>query len=342
MEIGPEETPDMGTKIRVLAGHMPVIPHETRGIGVAGGSDALVERPAHRIGFAEERRNTELTGSVDRLPPHRDEAAGKQFPAASSSAQQHSPHGFRPDPSYDIVIRSYQRDFQWLRYCLESIGRYCTGFRSVVVIIPPASLAKWRWLGLSADRVLCCPAYRDDYLGQQVTKLHADRYSDADFICHVDSDCVFERSTTPGDLTCEGRPYVLMEPYARLDRHIPWRALTERFLGEDVGHEFMRRPPYTFPRWLYPALRKRSRELHGMSLEEYVMSRPPRGFSEFNALGAYAYRHHRDAFHWIDVAHDAAPPPPCHVFWSRQNLDASIRAEIRRLIDAPATPHSGR
>jgi hypothetical protein len=253
--------------------------------------------------------------------------------------------GLGDEAPCDIVIRSYYRDFRWLRHCLASVDRYCHGFRSVVVIIPQASLAKWRWLGLHADRVVCCPAYRDDYLGQQVSKLHADVYSDADYICHVDSDCIFRRPTRPGNLADAGRPYVLMEPYARLDPHVPWRALTERFLGEEVNHEFMRRPPYTFPRWIYPALRKRCQARHGMSLAEYVLSQPPRGFSEFNALGAYAYRHHRDAFTWVDVADSAVPPEPCRVFWSRQNLDAVVCQEIRGLLaatdrgrsDVPAT-----
>jgi hypothetical protein len=219
-----------------------------------------------------------------------------------------------------------------LRHCLASIDRYCSGFRSVVVVIPEASLAKWRWLRLSADRVVCCPTYRDDYLGQQVTKLYADTYSDADYLCHVDSDCVFRRATTPADLADAGRPFVLMEPYARLDPHVPWRALTEHFLGEDVTHEFMRRPPYTFPRWLYPELRQRCHARHGMPLDQYVLSRPPRGFSEFNALGAYAYRHHRGAFSWVDAGGGGVPPDPCRVFWSRQRLDDAVLQEIRALL----------
>jgi hypothetical protein len=254
------------------------------------------------------------------------------LPTADASPAAHYRIGLGSQSSCDIVIRSYYRDFRWLRYCLASIERYCAGFRNVVVVIPKASKAKWDWLGLSADRVVCCPDYRDDYLGQQVTKLHADTYSDADYVCHVDSDCIFQRPITPVDLAAGHRPYVLMAKYAHLDPHVPWRALTERFLGEEVSHEFMRRPPYTFPRWIYAALRKQCRERHGLSIEEYVLSRPPRGFSEFNALGAYAYRHHYDAFAWIDVTDGAVPPEPCRVFWSRQCLDAKVRREIQELL----------
>jgi hypothetical protein len=180
--------------------------------------------------------------------------------------------------------------------------------------------------------VFWCPNHRDDYLGQQVTKLYADRYSDADYICHVDSDCVFQRPTTPADLTVKGLPYVLMAPYARLDSHVPWRRLTEQFLGTPVAFEFMRRPPYTFPRWLYPQLRQWCQQQHATPLDRYVMGRPPRGFSEFNALSALAHSQHRDAFTWIDVTAQEPPPAPCRVYWSRMHPDAATDDEIRRLL----------
>jgi hypothetical protein len=214
------------------------------------------------------------------------------------------------------------------------VHRFCRGFRHVVVVLPRSSLARWTWSGLTADRVLCCPDYRDDYLGQQVTKLYADTWSDADFVCHVDSDCVFQRPTAPADLAIDGRPYVLMAPYARLDPHIPWRPLTEQFLGTPVAFEFMRHPPYTFPRGIYPAVRQHCRERHAMSLDDYVLGRPPRGFSEFNALAALAHRDHHTEFTWIDVTAQDAPPAPCRVFWSRQPPDVHTHREMRALLEA--------
>ena len=36
-----------------------------------------------------------------------------------------------------------------------------------------------------------CHNYENDYIGQQITKLHADTYSDASVILHLDSDQVF-------------------------------------------------------------------------------------------------------------------------------------------------------
>ena len=230
------------------------------------------------------------------------------------------------------MVRSYYRDLRWLELCLRSIATHCRGFRRTILVVPASSRARLDHLGLAGDLTVTCSDFADDYLGQQVTKLTADQLTDAELICHVDSDCVFRRPTTPADLLVGRRPYVLLEPYERLDPHVPWKALTERFLGGTVEHEFMRTPPYTFPRWIYAALRAHALETQGVPLEEYVVAQPHRGFSEFNALGSFAYRFHREEFMWIDPLVDEPPEPPCRAFWSRTGPSAEQLREIAELL----------
>jgi hypothetical protein len=177
-----------------------------------------------------------------------------------------------------------------------------------------------------------CRDYPDDYLGQQISKLYADELTDADFIGHVDSDCIFQRSTSPATLVGDGRPVTLMEPYAALSRHVPWRGITEQFLGLDTPYEFMRQPPYIFPRWLHAELRAFCLARHGVPLDAYVQAQPPRGFSEFNALSGFAWHFHHEAFRWVDLSIEPVTEPACRVFWSRAGLDAAARAEIARLL----------
>src|SRR2546430_1989099 len=107
----------------------------------------------------------------------------------------------------DIFIRSYWKDFAWLELCLAAIAQYCHGFRSVIVVVPRSSQPWLRRFPALEDKVQVefCRDYRDDYLGQQATKLRADTFTDADFICHVDSDCIFCRPTAPADLIEEGK-----------------------------------------------------------------------------------------------------------------------------------------
>jgi hypothetical protein len=99
-----------------------------------------------------------------------------------------------------------------------------------------------------------------------------------------------------------------------------------------MEHEFMRRPPYVFPRWIYPALRHHTLALHGRELDDYVLAQPARGFSEFNALGAFAHRYHREAFAWRDTATQGPVQWPLRVFWSWGGIDSRVRAELEQIL----------
>lgn len=237
--------------------------------------------------------------------------------------------------SCDLFVRSYWKDLEWLTLCLASITKYCRGFRSVIIVLPRSS-EPWlrRFVLPPGVRVELCDCYRDDYLGQQVTKLLADTFTDADYICHVDSDCVFFRSISPEDLIVNGKPHVLMRPCDTLGRHRPWQKPTEQFLRSKVTDDFMYHPPFTFPRWLYARLREHSLAIHGVDIETYVTAQLPRGFSEYNALGAFAWRHYRDRFSWVDITISPSSKPHCRWYWSWGGIDAAIRGEIRAILDA--------
>lgn len=187
-------------------------------------------------------------------------------------------------------------------------------------------------------RLEICRDYRDDYLGQQATKLAADEFTDADLICHVDADCVFTRPTTPASLTADGKVRVLIRPNALLGRHRPWQRPTEEFLGWHVAYDFMQHPPFTYPRWLYPEIRRHAREVHGVGLDAYVVGRPPRGFSEHNVLGAFAHARHRKRFAWVDTSAERVGEPPCRWYWSWGGLSEPIRRELDAILDMSVRP----
>lgn len=234
--------------------------------------------------------------------------------------------------SVDILVRSHARDFPWLEYCLRSVERFCTGFRQVVLVVPRASAPWLPRYRLPADRVELCEDVRDDYLGQQVTKLHADLFSDADLICHLDADCVVDCPLAPADLMLEGRPAIPCTEYRLLGASVPWRAVTEKLLGFPVEHDFMRTQPLLYPRALYAELRSHCHALHGVALADYVLAQPPRGFSEFNALGAYAHRFHHDEFAWPVLESTRQQPRHCRWYWSWGGLDAELRRELEALL----------
>lgn len=233
----------------------------------------------------------------------------------------------------DVFIRSYRKDLGWLTLCLESVRRYCHGFGETIVVIPRSSAGWVRRAALpDGARIELCADYGDDYLGQQVSKLTADSFSDADFVCYVDSDCIFTQPTAPDDLISGGRPFICWRPLASLGRERPWHRPTEKFLGWPVDRDYMYHPPFTFPRWLLSRVREHSLLVHGVEIERYVMAQPPRGFSEFNVLGAYAWEFHRSSFSWIEPTTTTPADPRCRWYWSWGGIDAGIRAEITSIL----------
>jgi|SRR5450631_688851 hypothetical protein len=229
----------------------------------------------------------------------------------------------------DILIRSYWKDFEWLDFCLASIAKYCRGFRAVVVVVPQSSKLWLRRHPLPPiAQIKFSRNYADDYLGQQATKLLGDTFTDAEYICHVDSDCVFCRPTSPEDLITDGKPHILKCPCDLLSRRRPWRRPTEKFLGWKVSDDFMQQPPFVFPRWIYPEVRNHAIRAHGLDLETYVTSQVPRGFSEFNVLGAFAWERYHERIIWIDTSVSPAGEPHCRWYWSWGGISEVIRTEI--------------
>jgi hypothetical protein len=210
----------------------------------------------------------------------------------------------------DIFIKTYPPDFVWLRYCLRSIAKFAHGFNRVVVVTPeplPQDDPIWTLPQVFVVKEEAA----DGYLSQQLFKLNAHQFCQSDYILHTDSDTIFTEPVTPADFfeahagvtndKGEIFPSWLITPYAGNKLTVPWREPTEAFLGEAITHEFMRRLPVVIPRWAYAGVAEFCHEKHGEHLASYIMRQPLRQFSEFNAIGAWLYRYHRDAIHWIDT-----------------------------------------
>jgi Family of unknown function (DUF6492) len=232
----------------------------------------------------------------------------------------------------DVVVRSYYRDLQWLRYCLRSIDRFCSEFRRTVVVVPESCRERIQRSPLEQVEMVFCPNYPDDYLGQQVTKLYADTMTDADFILHIDSDCTFHRPVKPADFFSDGRPELMITPVEAFHVGPPWQRQTERAVGFPVKYDYMRRHPHVYPRWLYEELRAHIRSVHGRELADYVLDQGPLGFSEFNALGALAHRDHPDAFSWGEWLLPDYDERFCRIHWSWGGLTAEIRNELEAIL----------
>src|SRR6185312_6600956 len=98
---------------------------------------------------------------------------GSPSPLLRSAQGNISPFQYETAPTCDIFIRTYPNDYEWLNYCLDSIRKYCSGFRKVWVVSPeaPSNAAfhipngEWKVMNDESE---------DGYLAQQITKLYAD------------------------------------------------------------------------------------------------------------------------------------------------------------------------
>lgn len=249
----------------------------------------------------------------------------------------------------DIFIKTYPPDAPWLKYCLRSIDKFASGFRQVHVVTPENK--EGEWTHASGLRVHEAPEHGDDgYLSQQVFKLYADTFTDADYILFTDSDTVFTKPITPSTYMRDGKIVWMMTPYAYLQKGmdgtenpnvaegvLQWQIVTEKFLAQPVEHEFMRRMPFLVPRWLLSEMREFCQRTHGISLSDYVMASGR--YSEFNCLGAYAYAFHRDKFYWINTEESPEsewPELTVKQKFSWGGLTPAIEAEFERIL-SPAS-----
>lgn len=237
-----------------------------------------------------------------------------------------------------IFIRTYENDFPWIIPCLRSIEKYCSGFHEVVLHVDPDQVDR---LGAGIPpwvKVVSSPVKTPNgYLNQQVAKLYADQFCEGDIICYHDSDCLFNRPNTPMDLVDFWMPYAIPRikfihtPYSVLGNAVPWQSPTELCLQSPVQSEFMRRFPMVFWKKTLVEFRKWFETTNRGPLDQWVARQNT--FSEFNALGAWAFKNHHAEYLWINSETDPLPVPHVRQFWSHGGI-SSFLSEINDILNA--------
>lgn len=259
----------------------------------------------------------------------------------------------------DFFLRTYPKDYQWLPFLFRSLERHARGWRDIVIVIPSSSgLEAWKLavtnfnrqaidLKVWAERLrqagaltgkihlFNCEEFKDDYLGQCLTKLQAWKYTDADEVCFLDSDLVFTRGPFfPSSLHPKGfSPIIEIRDWADAGAALPaWFEVTKWLLGGDSPpYETMCRHPFQYPAQF---LRR------AWNFAEERLGQVNRRISEFNYLGNYArlYEPGQFVFRQPDHLHqEGLPTPDFHPSdWVRQfrswdGLTPEVEAELRML-----------
>lgn len=232
-----------------------------------------------------------------------------------------------------IHIVSFTKHFNWLRYCLKSIEKYATGFHEVSVWVPNDDVGEMQILeqGYKGVVPLRVTGYEDwpgkGFLKHEELVIHADECCrDADFILHMDSDCIFIEPVTPEDYFVNGKPVLMHARYEWLGRIEPtilcWQEACRRALGWTPEHEFMRRHPAVHPLKTYVMTRQIIERHTGKNVSDFIKEQKndhPATFAEFPTLGAVAWRFLSQDYHWVNQEMEVRPKDKVFQFWSHQS-----------------------
>lgn len=249
----------------------------------------------------------------------------------------------------DIVIMSYALDSVWLSYCLKSIRRWTSGFTTVNVVYPDVDDAIMR---PRIDEYGGVPIpYAEDrskgHLSQNLAKCKADLFTGAEYIMHVDSDCIFWKESKPEDFFDNGKPILLRRRWVDAADAICWRYPTIASLGFDPMYETMCRLPIVHHRDAYSLTRSHVSNHVKRSFDDYVLSQKPTfpyGFCEFNTIGGVVLSQMADRYKFVDVP--PYPESPVRQLWSHQIWTPSLTDWLTRATEGgtsePPPPVAGK
>jgi hypothetical protein len=215
-----------------------------------------------------------------------------------------------------IIYVTFARDIEWLRYSLESIGKYCSGFSGVTVVVPTWDFDKFTQFERYSTP--SCPVRIKQFLEYPgrgfvhhlAMKCYADVFMpDMDVILHMDPDCLFCKPCTPDDYLEGGKPVLVVESFELLNKYFKerafWKIGVDEALGIDAKFETMCRHPAAHVNDLYGKVRARVESVHGIPFMDYYLKGKnsfPQTRSEFPVLGAFAVEFMKDRYCFWDCS----------------------------------------
>lgn len=263
-------------------------------------------------------------------------------------------------PKTEVIYVTFARDLDWLRFSLESFVKFGKGFSGVKIVVPTWDVNKF----LQFERYSTpeCPVLIKNFMEYPskgfvhhlAMKCYGDVFCpDADFVLHMDPDCLFTAPFTPEDYIVGSsptsdiinlekeeymwyRPILVIEPYEVLKTVHParynWKQVTEAAVKFDVSHETMCRHPAVHPRKTYKLTRDVIESAHGTPFIDFVIKQKnsyPQGFGEFNTLGAVAMEHLPESYIFVDrenIGIAADPPSKLWQGWSYTGVHSKENA----------------
>lgn len=205
----------------------------------------------------------------------------------------------------EILIVTFKRDIEFLKYCLKSIEKYARGFAGVTLAVPESERGLYDWVK-HVKMVYFPETPGKGMLHHEIMVCRADELCpNASAILHMDADCMFWANATPSDFFIDGKPVILRERYVSLrnpNRKL-WQRCVENAVGFKPEYETMVAHPQIRMRAVYKATRDLVERYTKKPFNEYVLScnnEFPQSFAEHMTTGAVAIAHFRDQHACVD------------------------------------------
>ena len=251
---------------------------------------------------------------------------------------------------------TYGKDFPFFEFSLRSYKKFATGFAYAKVIVPVEDVARFREICDPAGVEVAGigePPGKGMLMHMAMQMLGETHFpSDADFIFHIDSDCVFNQRTEPRDYLPGDKPIVCFRDWnSLLTRPVEqdevqtfmgytgrtidfnrgaylWKFAADFALGFPSQRQTMTTMPVVHRRETYPRARAIIQHRFKTDIISHILqgrNEWPQSFCEFETLGAVAHKDFGDHYHWHDLERQGSfPVRNMTQTWSHGGLDAKF------------------
>jgi hypothetical protein len=235
-----------------------------------------------------------------------------------------------------IHCTTFWKDIHYYKGMLCSLRSFARGWSEYNVVVPDADYSRFLKLHQNFDIGIPWHVHsRPEPEGHGhpmhwLDQMTADRFTNADFVTYIDSDCIFLETIDAQELLDLSQPsnlkaYVTVEPWGDIHpARRTWRQGTEDALGIVSRGETMCGFPATYHRCFYPTLRERIEKVARKSLLDFVIGKPGvfpyGGFSEFVTMGNWALFNHPERHTAINPGHFKALGK-LNQFWSHRQIN---------------------
>ena len=153
----------------------------------------------------------------------------------------------------EIFVKTYHKDFDWLRYLFKSLEKYARGFSGITLVsdndgykIPKDIIYSIRsipleivYLDLPNTQPKAMPYDNRGYYWQQIVKLNWWRYCSQEVCIQIDSDCMVRSEISPEFYqNNDGKWIYNIRPWSSMNNDA-WKESTEKLLKIKLENQGM-------------------------------------------------------------------------------------------------------